>query len=65
MGACATIRLWHRKQDEFFKRHAEFKDAFHLHRASWIESQGLVFPKLLPVLFGTFWLLVHVTSYFH
>lgn len=64
VGACETIKLWHMKQDAFYDRHKGFKDAFELKRAAWIIPQGVVFPKLMPVLFGLFWLVVLVASYF-
>jgi hypothetical protein len=64
VGACETIKLWHAKQRDFFLRHSEFKAAFELERPAWIESRGLLFPKVIPVLFGVFWLVIHVASYF-
>jgi len=63
VGACETIRLWHRKQHEFFAREPSFKTAFHLQRPYWIEARGLLFPKCIPGLFGSFWLAVHFASY--
>ncbi len=64
VGACATLRLWHAKQDEFFTRQPEYRRAFHLHRPHWVEARGLLFPKFMPLLFGSFWLTVHIASYF-
>jgi hypothetical protein len=64
VGACETIRLWHEKQCHFFLRHPEFKAAFWLERPPWIESRGLLFPKVIPVIFGVFWLVIHIASYF-
>ena len=64
VGACETIRLWHAKQRDFFLRHPGFKAAFELERPAWIESRGLLFPKVIPAIFGVFWLVVHVASYF-
>jgi hypothetical protein len=63
-GACETVKLWHAKQCEFFLRHPEFKAAFEVKRPMWIESRGLLFPKVMPVIFGLFWLVIHVASYF-
>ena len=63
-GACATIKLWHAKQREFFARHSEFKAAFELQRAAWIETRGLLFPQFIPVIFGVFWVVIHIGSYF-
>lgn len=63
LGACATIKLWHRRQQEFFHLHAEFHAAFHLRRASWIENRGLLFPKVMPGLFSLFWIIIIVASY--
>jgi len=64
VGACGTVKLWHAKQCEFFLRHPAFKTAFELQRPAWIESRGLLFPKVIPVLFGVFWLVIHIASYF-
>jgi len=64
VGACGTVKLWHAKQCDFFLRHPEFKAAFELQRPAWIESRGLLFPKVMPVLFGVFWLVIHVAGYF-
>jgi hypothetical protein len=63
VGARNTIRLWHGKQKDFFARHPEFQAAFDLQRASWIESQGLLFPIVIPLIFAAFWVVVHCTSY--
>jgi hypothetical protein len=63
VGASKTIQLWHQKQSDFFTRHAAFKTAFALQRALWIESRGLLFPKLIPLLFGAFWLVIFSASY--
>jgi hypothetical protein len=63
VGARNTIRLWHEKQRGFFARHPEFEAAFHLQRASWIESQGLLFPIVIPLIFAAFWVVVHCASY--
>ena len=62
VGALKTIRLWHQKQKDFFAHNPEFKTAFELHRASWIESLGLLFPVVVPLLFAAFWLVIHLTS---
>jgi hypothetical protein len=58
IGACKTIRLWHRKQKEFFARNPEYQTAFDLRRAQWIESRGLLFPQFMPLLFGSFWVII-------
>jgi hypothetical protein len=63
-GAVRTIRIWHARQKEFLARHSEFCAAFDLRRPTWIERNGLLFPRLIPLLFGTFWLVIHVASYF-
>ena len=61
-GARKTIRLWHEKQRAFLARHPEFKAAFELKRAWWIESLGLLFPTAVPLVFAAFWLVVHLAS---
>ena len=61
-GARKTIKLWHERQGNFFIRNPEFKAAFELKRASWIESQGLLFPTVVPLLFAVFWLVIHLAS---
>ena len=63
VGARKTIKLWHEKQTGFFQRNQEFKIAFNLQRASWIESQGLLFPTVVPLGFAVFWLVIHLASY--
>jgi len=63
VGARNTIKLWHLKQKEFLRRHADFQEAFQLERASWIESQGLLFPLMMPLIFAAFWLTIHCASY--
>lgn len=62
LGARKTIHLWHEKQRGFFARHPEFSAAFELKRASWIESQGMLFPAVVPLLFAAFWSVVYVAS---
>jgi hypothetical protein len=62
LGACNTIKLWHEKQHHFFELHPEFKAAFELKRPSWIENRGLLFPKIMPLMFGLFWLIVGISS---
>ena len=64
VGACKTIRLWHQKQRELFQRHSEFDAAFGLQRAPWIERRGLLFPKLMPVLFAVLWVVIFIASFF-
>ena len=61
-GACQTIKLWHRKQRAFFESNPEFKHAFSLERPKWIDTHGLLFPKLMPLLFGLFWAIVAIGS---
>jgi hypothetical protein len=62
-GARTTIRLWHKKQRDFFERHPDFQAAFQLKRAAWIESQALLFPIGIPLIFAAFWCVVHLASY--
>jgi len=62
VGARRTIKLWHEKQRAFLERNPDFKAAFELHRAPWIESQGLLFPTVVPLVFAVFWLIVHLAS---
>ena len=62
VGARKTIQLWHKRQRDFFTRNPDFKTAFELKRASWIESQGTLFPIVLPLLFAVFWLVIHLAS---
>jgi len=64
VGASQTIRLWHQKQREFFAREPEFSKAFLLERKSHIDSRGLWFPRFMPLLFGSFWLIVFGASLF-
>ena len=61
-AACSTIELWHEKQDDFFKNHGEFKNAFRLERKPLSHPVSLLFPKLIPILFGLFWLIVLIAS---
>jgi hypothetical protein len=63
VGARRTIRMWHGRQKEFFERHPDFKTAFYLHRPAWIETRGLLFPVVVPLVFAAFWVVVHVASY--
>ena len=63
VGARKTIQLWHEKQRAFFARNPEFSAAFELKRASWIETQGMLFPTVIPLVFAAFWLVVHLASY--
>ncbi len=60
VAACRTIELWHSKQTRFFESHAEFKKAFDLKRQSWVHRQSLLFPKLIPLLFGSLWLIIFI-----
>ncbi len=60
IGACKTIRLWHGKQKTFFERNPDFRVAFDLQRAPWIQSRGLLFPQFMPILFGIFWVIIFV-----
>ncbi len=64
IAACETIRLWHERQDAFFARHEEYRAAFQLIRSRWIDSRGLLFPRLMPILFGSLWLIIHFAGYF-
>jgi len=48
---------------DFLRGATEFKTAFDLQRASWIESQGLLFPDRIPLLFAAFWVVIHCASY--
>src|SRR5439155_19877495 len=52
LGAIHTVKLWHEKERQFFETHRDFKTAFELRRPSWIENRGLLFPKIMPVLFA-------------
>ncbi len=61
-GASATIRLWHQKQMDFYARNPDFASAFRLERKRWIEERGLLFPKVMPFLFGIFWGIVFACS---
>lgn len=63
-GASRTIKLWHGKLTAFFESNPEFKDAFLLERPKWIDTQGLLFPKLMPLLFGGFWTVICIASLF-
>ena len=64
MAACQTIELWHEKQAHFFVNQPEFDHCLHLNRKSWLEHQGLLLPQIMPFVFITFWLVIHVASYF-
>lgn len=64
LGAVSTITLWHQKQDEFFKLNKAFKNAFSMQRPSWVERRGLLFPQIMPLLFGLVWIIVFVASKF-
>jgi hypothetical protein len=62
LGAVSTITLWHQKQKEFFERNAAFKNVFFMQRPTWVERRGLLFPQILPLLFGLVWIVVLVGS---
>jgi hypothetical protein len=64
VAALKTIQLWHAKQEEFLKHHPEFKVSFELSRNSWLHEASLAFPKLFPLLFGLFWLVIGGASLF-
>lgn len=64
LGASATITLWHLKQREFCTRHCGFQAAFGMDRPSWVERRGLLFPQVMPLLFGSAWLAILVGSRF-
>jgi hypothetical protein len=64
LAASATITLWHEKQKDFFESHKEFEAAFGMERPSWVERRGLLFPQIMPVLFGLLWLVIFVGSCF-
>jgi len=64
LGACSTIKLWHGKQRALFTEHNEVKVAFELDRPQWIENRGLLFPKMMPLLFGFAWSVIFVASRF-
>lgn len=63
-AACATLELWHAKQDTLLAKGPDLAAAFQLKRQSWLHKGSLLFPKLVPVLFGVFWLIVLVASFF-
>ncbi len=64
LGAIATIKLWHEKLHRFFEMHPDLKAALALKRPPWIENRGLLFPKMMPLLFATFWLVIGIASRF-
>jgi hypothetical protein len=64
VAASKTIDLWHQRYKQFLEQNPEFKQAFDLHRPSWIHTLSLLFPTLIPPLFGLFWVVILTASQF-
>ncbi|MGE5445145.1 MAG: hypothetical protein ACM3SR_11185 [Ignavibacteriales bacterium] len=64
VGASKTINLWHQRYKRFLEQNPKFQQAFELNRPSWIHTLSLLFPTLIPPLFGLFWIVILTASQF-